>query len=71
MMIIFLILTVTPNEALMKPKLQRCDNEQCLAALETRPYLKERKVRKVGQVGQVRKVRQLWHIFEIFCIYYN
>ena len=40
-------------------ELQRCDNEQCLAALETRPYI------KVGQLWQ------LWHIFEIFCIYYN
>jgi hypothetical protein len=39
--------------------LQRCDNKQCLAALETRPYL------------QVRQMRQLWQISEIFCIYYN
>ena len=45
--------------------LQRCDNEECPAALESRPYLKERKVRKV------RKVHKLCHIFEIFCIYCN
>ena len=31
-------------------ELQRCDNEQCLAALETRPYLKARQVGKVGKV---------------------
>ena len=43
-------------------KLQRCDNEECLAALETRPYLIVRKV---------RKLRKLCHIFEIFCIYCN
>ena len=45
--------------------LQRCDNEECIASLETRPYLKMRKVRKV------RKLGQLWQISEIFCIYYS
>ena len=43
----------------LSSQLQRCDNEECLAALGTRPYLK------------VGKVRKLCHIFEIFCIYCN
>ena len=42
--------------------LQRCDNEECLAALGTRPYL---------QVGKVRQVGKLCQISEIFCIYCN
>ena len=54
------------NDSLLFPnELQRCDNEECLAALESRPYL------KLGKVGKVRKVRKLWHIFEIFCTYCN
>ena len=47
------------------PTLQRCDNKECLAALESGPYL------KMGQVGKVGKVRKLCHIFEIFCTYSN
>ena len=33
--------------------LQRCDNEECLAALGTRPYLKMGKVGQVGQLCQI------------------
>ena len=46
-------------------ELQRCDNEECLAALETRPYLIVRHLR------HLRQLRNLCHIFEIFCIYCN
>ena len=49
-------------------ELQRCDNEECLAALESGPYLK---VGKVGKVRKVGKVGKLWQISEISCIYCN
>ena len=42
--------------------LQRCDNEECPAALESRLHL---------IVWQLHKLHKLCHIFEIFCIYCN
>ena len=38
------ITDISLGESNIATLLQRCDNEECLAALKPRPYLKERKV---------------------------
>ena len=48
--IALLFLVKSTAIAIKLQSLQRCDNEECLAALESGPYLK---VRKVGQVGKL------------------